>query len=146
VLAFINFEIKDSKDKLVKGCPFQLVMRLLSSFQSMFIYTEVEFSQMFAQSVCVAITTRLDNLQESEIKELEKDILHEVIQVFKEYMLIIQSPEEADQAAELRELQVAQKYLKCPFFEKRVRGINEFKEIYFKVMNASIKQRAQNAD
>ena len=27
-----------------------------------------------------------------------------------------------------------------------MRGINEFKEIYYKVMNASVKQRAQNAE
>lgn len=54
--------------------------------------------------MCVSITTRLDNLQESEIKELEKDILHEVIMVFNKYMLIINSPQDADMAAELREL------------------------------------------
>lgn len=146
VLAFINFEVKDGKDKMVKSCPFHLVMRLLSCFQSMFAFTDADFSNAFAQSVCIAVTTRLDNLQESEIKELEKDILHDVIYVFREYMLVIQTPAEADQAAELRELQVALKYLRCPFFEKRVRGINEFKEIYHKVMNASVKSRSQNPD
>lgn len=55
-------------------------------------------------------------------------------------MKVIQ-PAEADQAAELRELQIAQKYLRCPYFEKRVRGINELKEIYFKVANAANKGR-----
>ncbi len=37
--------------------------------------------------------------------------------------------------AELYELMVAEKYLRCPFFEKRVKGMNEFKEIYCKVQN-----------
>jgi len=38
--------------------------------------------------------------------------------------------------SELKELQIAQRYLRCPFFEKRVRGINELKEIYNKVANS----------
>jgi hypothetical protein len=104
VLAFINFEVKDFKDKAVKGCPFQLVMKLLRSFQSMFEMTDQEFHRNFSQNVCVALISRLDNLQESEIKELDKDILHGVIEVFKEYMMIIDSPMEVEKAAELKEL------------------------------------------
>jgi hypothetical protein len=50
-------------------------------------------------------------------------------------MLIIQ-PQEADKMSELKELEIAQRYLRCPFFEKRVRGINELKEIYIKVSNS----------
>jgi hypothetical protein len=42
--------------------------------------------------------------------------------------------------AEIYELKIAQKYLRCPFFEKRVRGINELKEIFYKVRNASLKR------
>ena len=43
--------------------------------------------------------------------------------------------------SELKELQIAQRYLRCPFFEKRVRGINELKEIYNKVANSQSKNR-----
>jgi hypothetical protein len=32
---------------------------------------------------------RLDNLSENEIKELDKDILHGIIEVHKNYMMII---------------------------------------------------------
>jgi hypothetical protein len=42
-------------------------------------------------------------LSENEIKELDKDILRGIVDVLKEYMMIIQ-PQEADKAAELREL------------------------------------------
>lgn len=57
--------------------------------------------------------------------------------------MIIQ-PDQADQAAELKELEIAQKYLKCPFFEKRVRGINELKELYYKVIYAQNKGKVGN--
>ena len=46
--------------------------------------------------------------------------------------------------SELKELQIAQKYLRCPFFEKRVRGINELKDIYHRVNNAQSKNRNNN--
>lgn len=35
--------------------------------------------------------------------------------------------------AELKELYIAKKYLKSPFFEKKVRGINDLKDIYYKI-------------
>jgi hypothetical protein len=87
---------------------------------------------------------RLDNLSENEIKELDKDILRGIIEVNKDYMMIIQ-PQETDKVSELKELQIAQKYLRCPFFEKRVRGINELKEIYHRASNnAQNKNRNNN--
>jgi hypothetical protein len=33
--------------------------------------------------------------------------------------------------------------LRCPFFEKRVRGINELKEIFYKVANAQQRNKQQ---
>jgi hypothetical protein len=86
-------------------------------------------------SICSALEFRLENLSENEIKELDKDILRGIIEVYKDYMMIIQ-PQEADKMSELKELEIAQRYLRCPFFEKRVRGINELKEIYIKVSNS----------
>lgn len=84
---------------------------------------------------------RLDNLSENEIKELDKDILRDIIDVMKYYILVI-DPQNADQIAEIYELKIAQKYLRCPFFEKRVRGINELKEIYYKVLNSTNRGRS----
>jgi hypothetical protein len=76
---------------------------------------------------------RLDNLTENEIIELDEGVLNGIIEVYKDYMMIIQ-PQDADKMIELKELQIAQKYLRCPFFEKRVR--DELKNIYNKVVNS----------
>ncbi len=45
--------------------------------------------------MCSALEYRLDNLSENEIKELDKDILRGIIDVLKEYMLVIE-PKSAD--------------------------------------------------
>ena len=75
---------------------------------------------------------RLDNLTENEIKELDKEIIKESISVLRDYINITDS-QNSNMIAEMTELKIAEKYLRCPFFEKRVRGINDLKDIYFKI-------------
>jgi hypothetical protein len=89
VLDFISFDIKDAKGNLVKGCPFTLAMRVLRAFSSVFETLEKNFARKLAEDVCSALIYRLDNLSENEIKELDKDILRDLIEVLKEYMTII---------------------------------------------------------
>ena len=49
---------------------------------------------------------RLDNLSDNEIKELDKDILKEIIEVLKSYISIIE-PENSFKIAEQYELTIA---------------------------------------
>jgi hypothetical protein len=53
----------------------------------------------------------------------------------------VTDPQNADQIAEVYELKIAEKYLRCPFFERRVRGLNDLKDIYYKVINFHTKGR-----
>ena len=43
------------------------------------------------------------------------------------------------QKIETFELKIAERCLKSQFFEKRVKGLNELKEIFFKIKNSSAK-------
>ena len=90
----------------------------------------------------LALTERLDNLTESEIKELDKEIIRDTIEVLQNYIKILE-PDNGNSVAEIYELRIAQKYLRCPFFERRVRGINDLKDIFYKVSNSQTKTRAQ---
>jgi hypothetical protein len=120
---------------MVKSCPLILTMKALRPFIEILNFGEKTFVITFVKEVRGALMERLDNLQDNEIKELDKDILRDIIDVLKSYINIIE-PENAFKTAEQYELIIAQKYLRCPFFEKRVRGINELKEIFYKVVNA----------
>ena len=81
-----------------------MIMKLLRALQSVFEMTDSTFSTQLSEEVCSALMYRLDNLSEHEIKELDKDILKGIIDVLKEYMIIIQPKQEAEKSAELREL------------------------------------------
>ena len=74
-------------------------------------------------------------MRDDEIKELDKEIPRQVLKLLKEYIDLI-DPSNSDKITELHELNIAQKYLRSPYFEKRVRGINDLKEIYQKVVNS----------
>jgi len=53
-------------------------------------------------------------------------------------------PDNTYKEAELLELSIAERYLRSGFLERRIRGINELKEMYFKVINT--KQQKQQLD
>jgi hypothetical protein len=96
VLNFISFDIKDPKAptssksaNMIKGCPYTLSMKILRALFYVFENLENNFSMKFAEDVCSALIYRLDNLSDNEIKELDKDILHGIIEILKEYMSII---------------------------------------------------------
>mmetsp|Transcript_8862 Transcript_8862/g.8238 ORF Transcript_8862/g.8238 Transcript_8862/m.8238 type:complete len:99 (+) Transcript_8862:768-1064(+) len=81
ILNFIQFETKDSKGKVFKGCPLILAMKALKPFVPVLRQGEKTFVQEFTKKVCLALSDRLENLTEFEIKELDKDIIRETIQV-----------------------------------------------------------------
>mmetsp|Transcript_8862 Transcript_8862/g.8245 ORF Transcript_8862/g.8245 Transcript_8862/m.8245 type:complete len:80 (+) Transcript_8862:1074-1313(+) len=51
--------------------------------------------------------------------------------------------QDANEVGELYELKIAEKYLKSPFFERRVRGINDLKDIFYKVKNTQTMSKHQ---
>ena len=110
-------------------------MKSLRPFVRILDFADKTFVNQFADDVKKALIYRLENLSDMDIKELDKDIIRETVDVLKNYIILI-DPDNANKMAELYELHLAHRYLKCPFFEKRVRGINELKEIYYKVYNA----------
>jgi hypothetical protein len=64
-------------------------MKILRPFISCLDYLEKTTSTSFAEQIYISLTSRLDNLSENEIKELDKDILRDIIEVMKYYILVI---------------------------------------------------------
>ena len=61
-------------------------MKILRPFISCLEFIDRAYSQSFAELIKIALTSRLNNLQDVEIKELDKDILRETIDVMKYYI------------------------------------------------------------
>lgn len=81
--------------------------------------------------------SRLDNLTEIEIKEIDRYVPRRIINILETFIKIYQPQTNVYEVSETYELRIAKKYLTCPFFEKRIRGMAEFKEIFVKVENSN---------
>ncbi len=99
-------------------------------------YAEKTFVERFARDVSQTLMSRLDNLTDAELKEIDKEVPKRIIIAVESFIQICQPNTKVCEISETYELILAKKYLTCPFFEKRIRGMAEFKEIFGKVQNA----------
>ena len=58
-----------------------------------------------------------------------------VLNVLEHFIKIYQPQTNVYEVSETYELRIAQKYLMSPFFDKKIRGMAEFKDIFNKVEN-----------
>ena len=71
--------------------------------------------------------SRLDNLTEQEINEIDRYVPRRIISILECFIKIYQPQTNVYEVSETYELLIAKKYLTSPFFEKRIRGMSEFK-------------------
>jgi len=102
----------------------------------------VHLNQEYALQVAVEgakiLEGRLEGLTDKEVRELDKLLVTKTIATLKMFLNLF-DPEQTARKAESLELKVAERCLKSAFFEKRVKGLNELKEMYWRVRNSANK-------
>ena len=78
---------------------------------------------------------RLDTLNESEVKEIDRAMTRRILGVLEAFIKIHQPQTNVYEVSETFELGIAKKLLMSPFFDKKIRGMAEFKDIFIKVEN-----------
>ena len=78
---------------------------------------------------------RLDTLNDQEIKMFDRIMARKILNVLEAFIRIHQPQSNVYEVSETYELKLAQKYLMSPFFDKKIRGMADFKEIFNKVEN-----------
>lgn len=115
--------------------PLPLMCMCLSQFNKLQNYCQSSFIIPFAKKISQGVMKRLDNLMNAELKEIDRDVPRRMIRVLEMFILMFESPNEVYERSETYELRIAKKYLTCPYFEKRIKGMAEFKDIFNKVRN-----------
>ena len=110
--------------------PLSLVAILLSQFKYLPVFCDKQFTNSFASDVSQTLMSRLDNLTDQEIKEIDRYVPRRIISILETFIKIYEPQTNVYEVSETYELRIAKKYLTCPFFEKRIRGMAEFKEIF----------------
>lgn len=84
----------------------------------------------------VFFSLKQENFKDSEIKDTSLEDLKFLIRLLS---FLSPSQEERFQIQEVYELEMSKRFLMCPFFEKRIRGIKEFKYIQEKILNRHLR-------
>ena len=83
-----------------------LTMKAIKPFVEIMGQSERAFVAKFTENIKKGLMERLENLTETEIKELDKEIIKETINVMRSYIHIL-DPENSAQIAEIYELRIA---------------------------------------
>ena len=95
-----------------------------------------EFVREISTNIANYVEERLlpENLTDSEIKETQLEELKSLIRLMSDFKSR-SSGCDRHEVLELYELEIAKRFLMCPYFEKRLKGMKEFKHIQEKVLN-----------
>lgn len=133
-------EIKEGEDAF--KCPISLVCLVAQSFTRLRdLGVKSEVTAEMAGKLALSIERRLqdDTFTDAEIKEVHTDDIKLLIRLLSIYKHQSGQANEHE-VHELRELWLAKRYLMCPFFEMRIKGMKEFKQIEDKIVAGILRQ------
>lgn len=119
-------------------CPVHLVSHALQTITRLVEWgVKKEFALEFMNNMADSVEEYLqaDNLTDADIKEISLDELKKIIRLMAG-LKSQSSGQDKYRIVEEKELEIAKRFLTCPYFEKRIKGMKEFGQIHDKVVNA----------
>lgn len=113
--------------------PFKMFKTLISNISNILIFLNKDLQGQLMPKIKVQIEQRLKYISDKEIKDLDKEILTQFIQRCQALLIHYLPKEEVFLMTEMAELDIALRFLTCPYFEKRLKGINEIKDLTEKI-------------
>ena len=87
----------------------------------------------FGRKISECLCTRLNNMTHQDLRDTDKEVMRRAFYLLEQYTKIHNAAIVSGQISETFELKIAFQYLKSPFFELRIRGMNDFKHVFGKV-------------
>ena len=75
-----------------------------------------------------AVLSRIQSISVKELKDLDKDIYTSILENVRSLMSVISDDNSSYEFLESMELELALKFIKCEYMERRIKGINEIKD------------------
>ena len=119
-------------------CPIPLMRQVLHTFFKLEdVGVRPDFAMSLLSDVVTIVSKRLsvDELPPEELKEVSLDSLKMLIKFLCIYMTRVDKKVDRFREQETLELSLAKRYLTCPFFELRIKGMKEFNLIHEKIIN-----------
>ena len=123
---------EESKDNIILP-PFRMLQILMINISNINVFLNKDFSSKLMPSIKEQLVRRLKYISDKEIKDIDKDALSKFMLRVQTLLIHHYPKEEVFLLTETAELELALRFLTCPYFEKRLRGINEIKELTEKI-------------
>jgi len=109
------------------------MMTLIFNITQIHQYLNKDLQNKLMPAIKTAVTRRLNFINDKEIKDLDRDILVKFLYRSQNLLIHYFPQDEIYLLTETAELDLSLKFLTCPYFEKRLRGINEIKDLTEKI-------------
>ncbi|CAG9315438.1 USP34_5 [Blepharisma stoltei] len=131
ILGLLNEQ--DEKKKM----PFEFIQNL--PVYELFSYFSKGFADEWVQNFKdLLLGVRLESMTPRDIKDLDKEVISDILIKFRRLMNEFDRKNDYWDLIEMAELDIAVKCLKSPYFEKRIKGLNEIKDMAERVMQRGV--------
>ena len=96
-------------------------------------YISKSFGDNWVASFREQVFGRIQDISNKELKDLNKETFTSILQSTKKLLFDYDRRQDFSELIEKAELDLGLKLLKCPFMEKRLKGLNEIKEMIEKI-------------
>lgn len=132
-LRVFTYKAIDPKTNEQTVLPFKLMTIMLSNITAIYHHLNQDLVAKLVPSIKEAISLRFKVISNRDIKDLDKEIAMKFLQKAQELLCQYYKAQEIYEFLEVAELELAFKFLTCQYLEKRLKGINEIKEISEKI-------------
>lgn len=109
--------------------PLDMIPLLTSPFSNCSEVLNQQYAKDMAEETQAVVLGRLENMNEEEMKDIEKSTLNHLMAELRDFLCIALDDDAVDEKLESIKLSMALRFLKSSNMKKRLNGINEIKNI-----------------
>ena len=109
--------------------PLDVMSLLVQPFRQCNTVFEQSFKERFINQIKDILVHRLKTMTEKELKEIDKESVTHILFNMKEFFTLSMSDVETAELIETNQLNMALRFIKSTYLEKRLKGISDIKSI-----------------
>ena len=109
--------------------PLDVISLLVNPFRTCNTVFAETFASSLVEQVKVIVLNRLGNMTEKELKEIDKESVSRILTDLKDFFTLSMTDIETAELIEKNKLNIAMRFLKSTYLEKRLKGISDIKVI-----------------
>lgn len=119
--------LKAGNESLEDRMPLDVMSLLVLPFRQCNSVFDAIFKQGFINEVKDILVHRLKTMTEKELKEIDKESVSYILFAMKEFFTLSMSDVETAELIETTQLNMALRFIKSTYLEKRLKGISDIK-------------------